>query len=222
MVRPVMKVKYNGSNTLLRERFYFGADRISDKGDKGILKRILIVAFLLSLLCFLYGCSDKQTKDIVNPAEIIHIDGEKVNLSDFLGDSFSYALIDLNGDGNDDLIVLKDYQLYIIDYTSNKVVYIGYSFEQVYEDGTHTGIFYERPGGAPLHTDYQVYSFDAEWNCNIENAWSVYDEDLDDDYDENDVYFWNGEEIPYFDWTEKTSNYLKYPEYFVELIEVTQ
>lgn len=120
-----------------------------------------------------------------------------------------YGYYDINEDGVDELVTRTVGGMKIFQYQDNRIIEICRmsSYSILLEDGI---IWYHRPGGAPMHDDYQWYRLE-EAEYRLMDIFGRYDWDLDGCYAENgegDVYFYNEEEIPKKEWEELIQPYL--------------
>lgn len=93
-------------------------------------------------------------------AEATNKSGNKTNIQDYLRSDYNkYAVYDMNGDAVDELILKTGNGLTIFWVTEQglTVWYNGTVYAKPLNNRT---ILYERPGGAPVHTDYQYIILD--------------------------------------------------------------
>ncbi|MBR5800602.1 MAG: hypothetical protein IKY23_11150 [Lachnospiraceae bacterium] len=120
-------------------------------------------------------------------------------------------LMDMNFDGNDELIIRTSIDLLICERIENEfeIVYSG-TYSVILENGM---IQYHRPGGAPLHDDYMFFVYEQnEYKEKV--SLSRYDENEDGQYDEQDVYFLNDSKVTMGEWNASLQLYQKYDEIF--------
>lgn len=123
-------------------------------------------------------------------------------------DEGTYGYYDVDGDGVDELVTWTVGGINVFQAQDNmikEICRVPYSI--LLENGT---IWYHRPGGAPMHDDYQWYRLEGE-EYQIVDTFSRYDWDLDGCYAENgegDVYFYNEEEISKDEWEELIQPFL--------------
>ncbi len=87
-------------------------------------------------------------------------DGRKVTIRDYIrGDYNKYALYDMSGDAAAELIIRTGNGLTVFNANEQDLTvwYQGTTYEKPLNN---RAIFYERPGGAPEHTDYQYIVLD--------------------------------------------------------------
>ena len=134
-------------------------------------------------------------------------------------DQAEYGYYDINYDGVDELVIQTVRGLHIYMYEDNAVrEIIDSPYSVLLENGR---VLYHRPGGAPMHDDYQIYYFDGDeyqWRCHLSrydwNQNGYYEED-----GEGDKYFYNTEwdpdtetEISKEEWEELMRPYLEQSE----------
>lgn len=130
-------------------------------------------------------------------------------LEKYEGNSFGYY--DINGDEIDELIIKAKGGVLILMYYEGDVCVVcnlatNYS-AVLLENGM---VWYHRPGVAPLHDYYQVFSLEGteyQRMCTFEKD----DGNLDGYYDENgegDIYLYNSEEILKEEWDELIQPYV--------------
>ena len=119
-----------------------------------------------------------------------------------------YTFFDSDQDGFQELHVRSARYYYIIDCEKDRLS--TWKFLDPRTELLNNGDFlYHRPGGAPLHDDYEYIKV----NKAGETIWSIwfdcYDDNIDGQYDERDKYYGEkGEEISYEEWLELKQKYL--------------
>jgi hypothetical protein len=69
-------------------------------------------------------------------------------------------------------------------------------------------IFYTRVGAGPPHMTYQYEEFDFWGNIVFHVDFEKYDDNMDDIYDDRDLYIFDGEEVSKEEWDALTEKYL--------------
>ncbi|MCR5721250.1 MAG: hypothetical protein K6G72_02740 [Lachnospiraceae bacterium] len=171
--------------------------------------------------CF-YSSMDKWEvrKKIKNRG--VEYNGKKIGLSELLtGDSILYAEADVAGNSFNEDAFIQDGTLYLVDWDKEKVIYEGTAYESLLERHMKKGILYKRDGGAPKHTDYKYIVFDEDDANRVVCTWSCYDADENDIYDQNDLYFFNDEEMQYEEWERVTAEYMELEQWRRAWIEIS-
>ncbi|MCM1496699.1 MAG: hypothetical protein NC089_13000 [Bacteroides sp.] len=129
--------------------------------------------------------------------------GEYTDYDDILDgvrDEGTYGYYDVDGDGIDELVIYTvpgTVKIYAArENEISKICWVPYSI--LLEDGT---IWFHRPGGAPLHDDYQWYRLEGEEYQEM-YTFSRYDGDGYEENGEGDLYLYNHEEIEKEKWEE--------------------
>ena len=160
---------------------------------------VAIVASIVTAVCFLTDPVDKnpnpddvtnQTAERFLKGEISATDkdGRKVSIQDYIrGDYNKYALYDMSGDAVPELIIRTGNGLTIFSIKEQELTvwYQGTVYEKPLNN---RAIFYERPGGAPEHTDYQYIVLSHNGEETQRTSFSEYPGN-------NPEYFINGEKV---------------------------
>lgn len=116
---------------------------------------------------------------------------------------------DVNEDGNDELIIKTDRELYVFLCKENdlEIVYSG-TYSVLMENGM---IKYYRPGGAPKHDNYIFYEFEQnEYKEKV--SLSRYDWDENGIYEEQDKYYLNDSQVTMEEWNRCLQLYKEWEE----------
>jgi len=144
-------------------------------------------------------------------------DGEGVNIMDIITPTGEpdehyftrYTLFDSTGDGNPELHVRSVREYYIItcaDGESELVIWAAcYPQTELLNNGA---FLYTHLGGAPSHEDFEYFTLDDRGNEILSVYFSRYDSDSDGDYDAEDLYLVEGEEVTWEMWQKSTEEYL--------------
>ena len=116
-----------------------------------------------------------------------------------------YCVQDLTGDGIPDLFVPGPGVTYMWSAQAGEIVWIGdkITYETIRPNG---GVFYHRPGGAPIHDDYAYFWLSPESRELPEIGFSIYPSGVFYPYD-HACYYIDGMEVTQEEWEERTAPY---------------
>lgn len=153
------------------------------------MKKLLAIVLFFALILSLCACKgvapdDKEpyTDFLSGKLPFINENGEEAYITDF--DFFgepdtyaAYALYDMNGDSNPELIVNIRNELHIFTIVDNQI-HLWREETAVYSRPLNNGaILYERHGGAPEHTNYIYYVPDFYGNTKYQISFSYWESD---------------------------------------------
>ena len=129
--------------------------------------------------------------------KILFSDGEEAAIKDFWEwETLRYIYADVDGDGEDELCLKDRAALYVLE-ASDGTVYTsfeGCTYDMPMDDGDLHGIYYYRPGGAPLNEIFKFAEFDEDGVYAKTTYASWYDANENGEMDENDWFFLDSKE----------------------------
>lgn len=190
------------------------------KNKIAIITAIIILCALLgSIICALI-CTNKIKSDRDNSLYMEFLNGnlaaDGLAITDITTPTgepekryfTEYTFFDSDGDGLEELHVRSDRYYYVIDCES-ATLHIWktmYPTTKVLNNGDY---LYTHIGGAPLHYDYEYFAVNQEGEDIFSVSFSWYDDNLNGEVDEEDVFLKEGTEISYEEWEEIEEKYLE-------------
>lgn len=193
---------------------------------------IYFVVWVLVLSVF-SGCSkptedpvptvDPAPTDETNPVlykkflagEITSLDenGAEKAFGDYLthsgSDAYTYAFLDMNGDGVLELCVRYQMEMFFFTIKNDAVHHWHTEFGGYTKLLNNGALLYERHGGAPTHIEYKYYELDANGDVKFSISFAWYDGNTVEAGKENpNLYLIDGNEVAQAEYEEKTKGYL--------------
>ncbi len=164
------------------------------------MKKLLAIVLFLTLTLELCACTsvapdDKEpyTDFLSGKLPFINDKGEETYITDFnfFGEETAYALYDMNGDSNPELLVNMSPELHIFTLADNMVKLWRSDTAYSSRPLNNGAILYERHGGGPEHINYIYYVPDFYGNTKYEISFSYWESDGENP----EWYDINGEEV---------------------------
>ena len=150
------------------------------------MKKLLAIVLFLTLTLGLCACTgvapdDKEpfTDFLSGKLPFINDKGEEAYITDFdfFGEETAYALYDMNGDSNPELLVNMSPELHTFTILDNQVKLWRSDTAYSSRPLNNSAILYEHHGGGPEHTYYTYYVPDFYGNTKYEISFSYWESD---------------------------------------------
>ena len=186
------------------------------------MKKVLSVVLIgvMFLLC-LSGCNNEDEKAqslykqfLAGEVTAVDKEGSEKRIDEYLsggklGDNYTYAFIDMNGDESPEICIKKDYSMYFFT-TKDGTVSHWYTAEtNSYTKLLNNGAFlYEKHGAAPEHKDYRYYELNENASVKFEISFSRYDSTTLEGKTYPESYFVDEKSVSKDIYEQKTKQYL--------------